>query len=133
MAVKIPDNFLDLLSDEKKSFAFVATMMPDGAPQVTPVWFDYDGQYIRFNSASNRVKVRNLRENPNIAIAIPDPQNPYRYVQIRGRAELIEQGAVPHTDTLAKKYLGVDKYPYHQPDEKRVMVRITPERVQTYG
>ncbi len=133
MAVKIPEKFMDLLSDEKKSFAFVATVMPDGTPQVTAVWFDYDGQHIRFNSESSRVKVRNLRERPNVAVAIPDPQNPYRYIQIRGHVELIEEGAVPHTDKLAKKYLGVDKYAYHTPGEKRIMVKITPEHVQTYG
>ena len=132
MAAKIPEQVLDLFSDEKKAFAFVATTMPDGTPQVTPVWIDYDGQYILFNTARGRVKERNLREHPKIAIAVSDPQNPYRYVQIRGRAELIEQGADAHIDKLAKKYLGVDKYPYRRPDEKRVIVRITPEQVQAY-
>jgi len=133
MAVKIPETALDLFSDEKKAFAFVATIMPDGTPQVTPVWIDYDGRYVIFNTAMGRVKERNLREHPTVAIAILDPQNPYRYIQIRGRAELIEQGADAHIDKLAKKYLGVDKYPYRRPDQKRIIVRVTPEQVQTNG
>ena len=133
MAVRIPETALDLLSKEKKAFAFVATTMPDGTPQVTPVWIDYDGHYVIFNTARGRVKERNLREHPTVAIAILDPDNPYRYIQIRGRAELIEQGADAHIDKLAKKYLGVDKYPYRRPDEKRIIVRVTPEQVQTNG
>jgi PPOX class probable F420-dependent enzyme len=133
MAVKIPETALDLFSAEKKAFAFVATTMPDGTPQVTPVWIDYDGQYVIFNTAMGRVKERNLREHPTVAIAILDPQNPYRYVQIRGRAELTEQGADAHIDKLAKKYLGVDKYPYRRPGEKRIIARVTPEPVQTNG
>ena len=130
MAVKIPEAALDLFSDEKKAFAFVATTMPDGTPQVTPVWFDFDGQHVYFNTAKGRVKERNLRGRPNVALAIFDPENPYRYIQIRGRAELIEQGAEAHTDKLAKKYMGVDKYPYRRPGEIRVKVRVTPEHVQ---
>jgi PPOX class probable F420-dependent enzyme len=133
MAIKIPDTVLDLLSEEKKAFAFVATTMPDGTPQVTPVWIDYDGQYVIFNTAIGRVKERNLREHPTVAIAILDPDNPYRYVQIRGRAELIEPGADAHIDKMAKKYLGVDKYPYRRQDERRIIVRVTPEQVQTNG
>ncbi len=133
MAVKIPEIALDLFSDEKKAFAFVATTMPDGTPQVTPAWIDYDGQYVIFNTVVGRVKERNLRDRPTVAIAVLDPQNPYRYVQIRGRAELIEQGADAHIDKMAKKYLGVDKYPYHQPGERRIIVRVTPEQVQTNG
>jgi PPOX class probable F420-dependent enzyme len=131
MAIKIPDTVLDLLSEEKKAFAFVATTMPDGTPQVTPVWIDYDGQYVIFNTAIGRVKERNLREHPTVAIAILDPDNPYRYVQIRGRAELIEPGADAHIDKMAKKYLGVDKYPYRRQSERRIIVRVTPEQVQT--
>ena len=80
MAAKIPEQVLDLFSDEKKAFAFVATTMPDGTPQVTPVWIDYDGQHVIFNTAKGRVKERNLRQHPTVAVAIVDPQNPYRYV-----------------------------------------------------
>jgi PPOX class probable F420-dependent enzyme len=129
----IPESFKDLLT-QKKAFAALATVGAEGAPQVTPVWFDYDGAHIRFNTARGRVKDRNLRRNPAVALAILDPDNPYRYLQIKGRvAEVTEQGADAHIDALAKKYLGRDKYPYRQPGEVRVMYKIRPERVQTMG
>jgi len=104
---------------------------PDGAPQVTPVWIDYDGTSIRFNTAKGRVKVRNLARNPRVALSIQDPDNPYRYVQVRGRVvEATEQGADAHIDALAKKYLGQDRYPFRQPGEVRIMYKVRPERVQ---
>ena len=133
MPTRIPDQFLDLFSAEKKAFGFVATTMPDGAPQVTPVWIDYDGQHVIFNTAKGRVKERNLRLRPTVAMAVADPQNPYRYIQIRGRAELIEEGADAHIDKLARKYLGVDKYPHRSPGEERVIVKVVPEAVQVTG
>lgn len=133
MATPIPEPYRDLLSVGKKAFGFVATVSADGKPQVTPVWIDYDGQHVIFNTARGRVKERNLRQHPTLAIAIPDPENPYRYIQVRGPAELDETGADAHIDKLAKKYLGVDKYPYRQPGEQRIIVRITPTAVQTNG
>jgi len=133
MAGAIPEQYLDLFSEEKKAFGYVATVMPDGTPQVTPVWVDYDGTHVIFNTAKGRVKERNLRRDGCVALVVPDPANPYRYVQVRGRASLSEEGADAHIDKLAKKYLGVDKYPYRQPGEVRVIVRITPEAVQTWG
>ncbi len=118
----------------KKSFAHLATVSADGAPQVTPVWCDLDGDVIRINTARGRVKDRNLRRNPRVALSVQDPDNPYRYVQVRGRVtEMTEQGADAHIDALAKKYLGQDRYPYRQPGEVRVIVKITPERVQGMG
>jgi PPOX class probable F420-dependent enzyme len=129
--VAIPNKFLDLLQ-QKKAFAFLATMMPDGSPQVTPVWFDYTNGKLRMNSARGRVKTRNMKEGAKVAVAIPDPDNPYRYMQIRGRvARVTEEGAVAHIDSLAKKYLGKDKYPYSQPGEVRVMFEVEPIGVQT--
>jgi len=123
------DAYRDLF--EKKAFAHLATVGPDGAPQVTPVWVDYDGTSIRFNTAKGRVKVRNLARNPRVALAIQDPDNPYRYVQIRGRVvEATEQGADAHIDALAKKYLGQDRYPFRQPGEVRILYKVRPERVQ---
>src|SRR5438128_1390051 len=105
MAV-IPDNFLDLLR-EKKAFANLATVMPDGTPQVTPVWFDYTDGVIRVNTAKGRVKARNMKEGAPVALAVMDPDNAYRYIQIRGRVRrVVEQGADRHIDSLAKKYLG---------------------------
>lgn len=125
----IPDQFKDLF--EKKAFAHLATVGADGTPQVTPVWVDYDGTHVRFNTATGRAKQRNLDRNPKVALAIQDPDNPYRSVQVRGRvAEKTEVGADAHIDALAKKYLGQDRYPYRQPGEVRVMYTIVPERVQ---
>ncbi len=119
---------------DKKAFAHLATVGRDGTPQITPVWIDFDGTHIRFNTARGRVKDRNLQRNPRVALAIQDPDNPYRYVQIRGLvAEMTERGADAHIDALAKKYLGQDKYPYRQPGEVRVTVKILPERVQGLG
>jgi PPOX class probable F420-dependent enzyme len=118
----------------KKAFAHLATVGADGTPQVTPVWLDLEGGVIRVNTARGRVKDRNLKRNPRVALSVQDPDNPYRYVQVRGRvAEMTEQGADAHIDALAKKYLGQDRYPYRQPGEVRVLIKITPERVQGMG
>ena len=126
----IPEKYLDLLK-QKKAFASLATVMPDGSPQVTPVWFDYTGGMIRVNTAKGRVKARNMTEGAPVALAILDPDNPYRYVQIRGRVRSVTtQGADSHIDALAKKYLGKDKYPFRQPGEERVMFEIEPTSVQ---
>jgi PPOX class probable F420-dependent enzyme len=128
----IPESHRDIFG--KKAFAHVATIGKNGAPQTTPVWVDYDGTHIRFNTARGRVKDRNLRANPRIALSVQDPENPYRYIQVRGRvAEMTEQGADAHIDALAKKYIGKDRYPNRQPGEVRVMVKVVPERVQTMG
>ncbi len=129
----IPAPFMDLLQ-QKKSFANLATVMPDGSPQVTPVWFDYVNGHVRVNTAKGRVKARNMHEGSQVALAILDPENPYRYVQIRGRvARATEEGAQAHIDALAKKYIGKDKYPWSQPDEVRVIYEIEPTGVQTMG
>jgi PPOX class probable F420-dependent enzyme len=129
----IPDSHLDLLT-KKISFANVATVMKDGSPQVTPVWFDYTGGKIRINTARGRVKARTLQQGTRIALAIMDPENPYRYVQIRGKViSLSENGANEHIDSLAKKYLGKDKYPFSQPGEVRVMYEIEPTSAQAMG
>jgi PPOX class probable F420-dependent enzyme len=128
----IPSGFKELL--EKKAFASIATVNADGTPQVTPVWFDWDGSHIRINTAKGRIKDKNLRSRPAVALAIMDPDNPYRYLQIRGRvASISETGADAHTDSLAKKYLGKDRYPYRKSDEVRVIFTITPDRVQAMG
>ena len=129
----IPDQYLDLLG-AKKVFANLATVLKDGSPQVTPVWFDYTGGKIRINTARGRVKARTLKEGARIAIAIMDPENPYRYIQVRGRvASVTENGANAHIDSLAKKYLGQDKYPFSQPGEVRVMYEIEPTSAQAMG
>jgi PPOX class probable F420-dependent enzyme len=129
----IPEKFLDLLQ-QKKAFASLATVMPDGSPQVTPVWFDYKDGAIRVNTAKGRVKARNMSEGSTVALSIMDPENPYRYIQVRGRVKrVVEEGASAHIDSLAKKYLGQDKYPYARPDEVRVIYEIEPAATQTMG
>ena len=128
----IPEKYRDLFT--KRAFASLATLMPDGSPQVTPVWCDLDGDLVIVNSARGRQKDKNIRRDPRVALAIIDPENPYRYLEIRGRVvELTEQGADAHIDKMAKKYLGADKYPYRQPSEVRVMFKIQPERTNTMG
>jgi PPOX class probable F420-dependent enzyme len=123
----IPDKYLDLLQ-LKKAFANLATLMPDGSPQVTPVCLDYAGGAIRINTAKGRVKARNLKVGSPVALAIMDPDEPYRYLQVRGRVRrVVEEGADAHIDALAKKYLGKDKYPFRQPGEVRVMYEIEPK------
>jgi PPOX class probable F420-dependent enzyme len=128
----IPEKYRDLFT--KKAFAHVATVGANGAPQVTPVWVDYDGTHVRFGTARGRVKDKNLQRNPRVALSIQDPENPYRYIQVRGRVvEMSEKGADDHIDALTRKYLGQDKYPYRRPGEVRVMVKVLPESVQAMG
>ena len=132
MAGVIPEKYLDLF--DKKAFAHLATLMADGTPQVTPVWCDYDGTYVLFNSAKGRQKDKNIRRNPAVALSLQDPDNSYRYLEVRGRvAEITEEGADQHIDKLAKKYLGVDKYPGRQPGEVRVIYKVKPEHTTHMG
>jgi PPOX class probable F420-dependent enzyme len=127
----IPDKFLDLVT-KKKAFANLATLMPDGSPQVTPVWVDYAGGMIKVNTAKGRTKARNMQPGARVAVSIQDPDNPYRYLQVRGLVKhMTEQGADAHIDALAKKYLGQDKYPYRRPGEVRQIYEIEPLHTQT--
>jgi PPOX class probable F420-dependent enzyme len=129
----IPEAYLDLLT-AKVAFANLATVLKDGSPQVTPIWFDYTGGKIRINTARGRVKARTLKPDVHVAMAIMDPANPYRYIQIRGRVlAATEKGADAHIDSLAKKYLGKDKYPFSQPGDVRVMYEIEPTSAQAMG
>jgi PPOX class probable F420-dependent enzyme len=132
MADEIPEAFKDLFA--KVAYANVATVMPDGSPQVTPVWFDYDGECLRINSAKGRIKDKNMRRNKRVAVSIQDPDNAYRYLAVRGNVEEItEEGADAHIDSLAKKYLDKEKYPFRGPGEVRVIYKIRPEKVSTMG
>jgi PPOX class probable F420-dependent enzyme len=129
---KIPQKYLDLFS--KAAFANLATKMPDGRPQVTPVWCDFDGTHVIVNSAKGRQKDRNMRRDPHVSLAIMDPDNPYRYLEVRGDVvEITEEGASAHIDRMAKKYLGKDKYPYAQPGEVRVLYKIRPLHTTSMG
>ena len=123
------ESYRDLL-EQKAPLANLGTVMADGTPQVTPVWFDWDGTHIRVNSAKGRLKDLNMRARAAVAVSIVDPDNIYRYLSIRGRVvEVTEQGADAHIDALAKKYLGKDKYPFRRAGEVRVTYKIRPERI----
>jgi PPOX class probable F420-dependent enzyme len=132
MASTIPNEYLDLF--QKKAFANLATLMPDGSPQVTPVWVDFDGTHVLVNSARGRQKDKNMQKNGRVALSILDPDNPYRYIEIRGKVDAItEEGADQHIDKMAKKYMGKDKYPYRKPDEVRVLFKILPSKTNHMG
>ena len=129
----IPEKFQDLFTDEKKAFVYLATIMPDGAPQVTPVWFNTDGEYILINSAQGRVKDKNMRARATVALCFADPDDGYRYLQIRGKVvEITTAGADAHIDALAFKYLGKEKYPFRKPDEQRVTYKILPVKIDAH-
>jgi PPOX class probable F420-dependent enzyme len=132
MAKQIPQSHLDLF--QKKAFAHLATVMNDGSPHVTPVWVDYDGNYVLVNSAEGRQKDVNMEERPEVALDILDPENPYRYLAIRGQVvEITDKGANDHIDRLSKKYTGRDKYAGHRPGETRRIYKIAPSWVQASG
>lgn len=122
---QVPETHNDLLEDETKAFAFLATLMPDGTPQVTPVWFNTDGEHLLVNSAKGRVKDKNMRARPEVAVVLMKPGEPYRYVQVRGEViEVVEEGAAEHMHSLSQKYRG---RPYEIPTgETRVKYVIKP-------
>lgn len=133
MPAAIPNKYRDLLTT-KPALAHLGTIMEDGRPQVTPIWFSYDGDRIALNSARGRVKDRNMRERPQVALSIVDPDNAFRYIQIMGTiTEITEDGGDAHIDTLAQKYLGKSRYPWRQPGEVRVIYKVTLDRVQASG
>ncbi len=128
MSQVIPEKFLDLF--QKKAFAHLVTLMPDGSPQSTPVWCDFDGQYVLVNTAAGRQKDKNLVRDGRVALSIIDPDNAYRYLEVRGRvAERTTNGADDHIDKMAKKYMGKDKYPFRKEGEQRVIFKIKPEHI----
>jgi PPOX class probable F420-dependent enzyme len=124
----ILDSHVDLFS--KRAFGFLATIMPDGSPQVTPVWVDFDGTDVLLNSTKGQQKDLNMRSRLQVALCVVDPANPYRYMAIRGRiVDVIEDGAVDHIHALAAKYTGAEKYGFLQDGDVRVMYRLHPEEV----
>ncbi len=119
---------------EDKNFCQVATIRSDGSPHVAPVWVDVQDGMPTLNTAEGRLWPRNLERDPRVTLNVQNMQNPYEYVEIRGRvAERTHDGADEHIDALAKKYLGQDEYPYRQPGEQRVIIRVAPERVSHHG
>lgn len=125
----VPEEFADLF--EKRAFGFVASLLPDGAPHVAPVWVDYDGTHLLVNTVEGSRKERNLRGDPRIAVAIADPDQPYRYLMVRGEVvEITREGADDHLDRLAERYTGQPRYPRRgQDDGARVVVKIRPDAV----
>ena len=129
MLSAIPKEFHDLLWDETRAFAYLATLMPDNSPQLTPVWFNVDEKHVLINTARGRVKEKNMRARPRVALLIQDPRRPLRYIQVRGRVvEIIEEGAFEHINYLSHKYDGKD-FP-KRPGQVRVIYKILPEHVQ---
>jgi PPOX class probable F420-dependent enzyme len=133
MAVKLTDEQAKLLHDPK-AFIHLATINKDGSPQVSPVWVDYDGTHVVINSEQKRRKVRNMKRDPRVSFSVQDPANAYHYIEIRGRAvEITPNGGFEGIDKLAKKYMGVDKYPGNQPGDVRVVIKIEPDHVTGMG
>jgi PPOX class probable F420-dependent enzyme len=126
---KMDEKSMKLLRE--KNFAFLATVDAKGHPQVTPMWIDTDGDYVLLNTAQGRVKQKNTQRDPRVAVAVLDMNDPYRYAAFRGRVveQIPGQRAEDYIDKLAKKYLGKEKYPFRQAGEKRVILKILPERV----
>lgn len=132
MSASFPDQYRDLF--DKKAFGSLTTLMPDGSPQTTPVWVDYRNGEVWVNSAVGRQKDKNVRRDPRVALAIVDPDNPYRYVELRGRVrEITQDGADAHIDAMAKKYLGKDTYPFRQAGEQRVLYKISIDKAIPVG
>jgi PPOX class probable F420-dependent enzyme len=132
MASTIPDKYLDLFG--KRVFAGLATLMPDGSPQVTPVWIDFDGQHVLVNTAAGRQKDKNLQRNGRVSVMLVDPDNPYRYLEVRGSVvERTHEGADEHINKMAKKYLDKDVYPFRRSGEQRVLYKIAPEHFNSMG
>jgi len=124
--VKFPENYLDLLEPETKAHLFLATIMPDGSPQVTPVWFDNDGEHILINTNEGRVKDRNMKARPNVAMVIQDPDDPFRYLQFRGEVvDITREGADEHIDMLSRRYRS--KPWNYRPEQKRIIYKIRPD------
>lgn len=119
---------------EGKNFATIATLMSDGAPQASIVWVDTDGKHIIFNTADGRTKPRNMRQDARVSVAVFNMEQPYQSAIVRGRVvEMTPDGADAHIDKMAKKYMDVDSYPFRQPGEKRLIVKIAPDNVALMG
>jgi PPOX class probable F420-dependent enzyme len=121
--MKLSDKVKKLV--DGKNFASVATLMPDGSPQVAPVWVDREGDTIVLNAARSRQRTKNLKRDPRVAICIFDQSNPYSNFSIRGKAvEITEKGAEEHIDKMNMKYHGTPNYPYHTQNDPRVLIRV---------
>jgi len=130
--MNVPDSHADIL--KKQAFASVATIGPDGEPQNNPVWFAWDGEFVRFSQTTTRRKYRNLLRDGRVALSILDPDDPYRYIEIRGEMVAVEDdGDLAFINSMAAKYLGLDEYPWHQEGDERVVVVIRPVHTTVMG
>jgi PPOX class probable F420-dependent enzyme len=131
MAIKLPQSVKKLLQD--KAYGHVVTFNAQGKPQLTMVWMDVDGDEVTFNTAEGRRKPQNLRRDPRIIVSVQDRNEPQLYAVFHGTARITEAGADEHIDKLAKRFLGVHKYPFRQPGEKRIIVRVGVDRIGGFG
>jgi len=131
MAIALPQSVRKILQD--KAYGHVVTFNADGKPQLTMVWMDVEGDEVLFNTADGRLKPKNLRRDPRVIISVQDHNDPQSYLVFHGRASVTESGADEHIDTLAQRFLGVDKYPFRRPGEKRLLVRVKVDRIGGYG
>ncbi|MDQ3916383.1 MAG: PPOX class F420-dependent oxidoreductase [Actinomycetota bacterium] len=131
MSAAIPDDLKDIL--DKKGIAHVATVTPAGTPRTSPMWYEWDGERVLLSHTTARAKYRDVTANPRIALSITDPDDPYRYIEIRGRVEVEDDPDKALIHRLAKKYMGRDRYPWDGPDDHRVIFKVTPERVAPSG
>lgn len=128
----IPPSHKDLL--DSKALAHVATIGPDGAPQNNPVWFDWDGTHVLFSQTTGRQKYRNVKADPHVALSIVDPENAYRYLEIRGTVvEIVDDENNAFIDSMAQKYIDQPQYPWHQPGDHRVVVKVLPATTSQMG
>jgi PPOX class probable F420-dependent enzyme len=132
--MNFPESHRDLLADETKAFGYLATIMEDWTPQLTPIWFNVDGEFILLNSAKGRVKDLNMQERPQVALVIHDQKKPLRYAQVRGKiVEIVGEGARHHINDLSLKYTGNPVFTLKDPNEVRLMYKLLPEKVQVSG
>lgn len=129
----VPKEYRDLL-DERPVLVSLATVQPDSQPQVTPVWIDMEGEQLRINTVAGRQKHTNMVERPLVTVLAIDPDNAFRYIEVRGKVtKIVEEGANAHIDALAKKYIGADVYPFHNDVDTRVIVYVEPTKVFASG
>ena len=131
MAIALPQSVRKILQD--KAYGHVVTFNADGKPQLTMVWMDVEGDEVLFNTADGRLKPKNLRRDPRVIVSVQDRNDPQSYLVFHGRASVTESGADAQIDTLAQRFLGVDKYPFRRPGEKRLVVRVKVDRIGGYG
>ncbi len=131
MPIALPESLSKVLID--KAYGHVITFNADGSPQVTMVWMDAEGNQPLYNTADGRIKISNLRRDPRIMVSVQDRNNPQSYAVITGKAKVTAEGADEHIDRMAKRFLGMDKYPWRAPGEKRLLVRIDIDKIAGFG